>query len=117
MNASTNIHRASTIKIKRKRSGGTTWTSIEIRGNDGSYYSLAIHDADPESPAKITGPDDDTELADWQVKAVKTIDRMRSWIDNNMVCECEHGFICYECEMLEAAKDLLRAAGAIEASK
>jgi len=57
------------------------------------------------------------ELADWQVKAVKTIDRMRSWIDNNMVCECEHGFICYECEMLEAAKDLLRTAGAAEASK
>ena len=57
------------------------------------------------------------ELADWQVKAVKTIDRMRSWIDNNMVCECEHGFICYECEMLEAAKDLLRTARAAEASK
>ena len=120
MNASTNIHRASTIKIKRKRSGGTTWTSIEIRGNDGSYYSLAIHDADPESPAKITGPDD-AELraapATWQVKAVAVLTSMAEWMEDNMACQCEHGFICAECDLLSEAQALLRTAGTIEPSK
>jgi len=113
MNILTNIHRASTIEIERKSYGSNTWTSIAIRAQDGSYYELALHDADPKSPVKITGVVD----ADWQSQAVKTIDRMRAWIHDSMVCECEHGHVCYECEMLEAAKDLLRSARPIETPK
>ena len=57
------------------------------------------------------------QLADWQVKAVKAIEKMYEWMDNNIECRCEQGYICYAHGLLADAKDLLRAAGAIEASK
>ena len=57
------------------------------------------------------------ELADWQVKAVAVLTRMHEWMDENMACQCEHGFICAECDLLSEAQVLLRDAGAIETSK
>ena len=96
MNASTNIHNAASIKIEQKRSGDTTWTSIEIRDKDGSYYSLAVHDTDPESPGKITGGG----LADWSAKAASVLDRARTWLIDNIDCQCEPGFHCRACALL-----------------
>jgi len=96
MNILTNIHRASTIEIERKSYGSDTWTSIAIRAKDGSYYELAIHDADPESPVKITGGG----LADWSAKAASVLDRARTWLIDNIDCQCEPGFHCRACALL-----------------
>ena len=53
------------------------------------------------------------ELADWQAQASTVLARMSEWMEDNMVCQCEHGHICYECDLLSEAQVLLRDAGAI----
>ena len=62
MNGSLSLHDAKNIRIKRKNSGRTTWTEIEIRGEHGEYFNVSAHDADPDARATIAGPGDDTEL-------------------------------------------------------
>ena len=85
MNVSTNIHGASAIKIERKSSGSTTWTSFEIRGKDGGYHSFAIHDADPNARATITGHGDDPDLR----KALSAL---------LAECEAMHREYCPQCK-------------------
>ena len=57
------------------------------------------------------------QLADWQAQAVMVLADVLEWMDDNMFCQCEQGFICAECDLLLEMRDLLRAAGAAEASK
>jgi len=57
------------------------------------------------------------ELADWQVRAIIVTAKVLTWLEDNEDCQCEHGFICHACELLDDMRDLLRAAGAAETPK
>jgi len=101
MNGSLSLHDAKNIRIKRKNSGRTTWTEIEIRGEHGEYFNVSVHDADPDAKATITGPGGDTELR-------------AALADLLAECEAMHREYCPKCKApcpttaaMDNAKDIL----------
>ena len=40
------------------------------------------------------------QLADWSAKATSVLDRARTWLIDNIDCQCEPGFHCRACALL-----------------
>ena len=93
---------------------------MRLRRNGGEPRHNALLVAEAFNVATETGRSP-RQLADWQAGAVKMIQKMRAWLADNLDCQCEHGHVCHECnllgEMSDLLSDLLRSAGAIEPSK
>ena len=97
--------------------GGQGWPSIR-----GGSFTAQQAEANAELIAEAFNVATETgkspqELADWQVRAIIVTAKVLTWLEDNEDCQCEHGFICHACELLDDMRDLLRAAGAAETPK